>query len=309
MPKPAGASSSFGLLRFLQRDAGSPLNTSRTASPRGNLNVNTNVHSHRRDWSRNSNTSLPLDPDAKDPSTTDWYVEGPGRRVGYDDLTAIDWIFEYAKERQRLRVLKSSATGLVGQLRQFADHSQIWIVLIATGVAAGLVAAFIDVASDWLADLKGGVCGNVQHGGKFYLNQGFCCWGADRLEQCVDWRSWGQLFGITSAGGVYIVGYIFFVCLSVLFAACASVLVKDYAPYAKHSGIPEIKTVLGGFVMKRFMGAWTLVIKSLGLCLAVASGLWLGKEGPLVHVACCCANLFVKGFKDINGNEGELSSY
>jgi chloride channel 3/4/5 len=46
-----------------------------------------------------------------------------------------------------------------------------------------------------------------------------------------------------------------------------------------------------------------LLIKSIGLCLTVASGLWLGKEGPLVHVACCCANLFLKGFKSLNGNE------
>ena len=50
-----------------------------------------------------------------------------------------------------------------------------------------------------------------------------------------------------------------------MFALVASVLVQEYAPYAKHSGIPEIKTVLGGFVIRRFMGAWTLVIKSLGL--------------------------------------------
>jgi len=39
-------------------------------------------------------------------------------------------------------------------------------------------------------------------------------------------------------------------------------------------------------------------------CLAVASGMWLGKEGPLVHVACCCANLFMKLFGNIDGNEG-----
>ena len=32
--------------------------------------------------------------------------------------------------------------------------------------------------------------------------------------------------------------------------------------------------------------------------------MWLGKEGPLVHVACCCANLFMKLFGSINGNEG-----
>jgi hypothetical protein len=50
-----------------------------------------------------------------------------------------------------------------------------------------------------------------------------------------------------------------------VFAITASVLVEEYALYAKHSGIPEIKTVLGGFVIRRFMGTWTLVIKSLGL--------------------------------------------
>lgn len=35
--------------------------------------------------------------------------------------------------------------------------------------------------------------------------------------------------------------------------------------------------------------------------------MWLGKEGPLVHVACCCANLFMKLFGNINGNEGKFS--
>lgn len=53
--------------------------------------------------------------------------------------------------------------------------------------------------------------------------------------------------------------------MQVSFASCAAFLVQEYAPYAKHSGIPEIKTVLGGFVMKRFLGLWTLVIKSFGL--------------------------------------------
>ena len=36
----------------------------------------------------------------------------------------------------------------------------------------------------------------------------------------------------------------------------------------------------------------------------MSSGMWLGKEGPLVHVACCCANVFTKPFKSISGNEG-----
>jgi chloride channel 3/4/5 len=51
----------------------------------------------------------------------------------------------------------------------------------------------------------------------------------------------------------------------VFFAACACFLVRNYAVYARHSGIPEIKTILGGTVIRHFMGPWTLAIKSLGL--------------------------------------------
>lgn len=111
--------------------------------------------------------------------SVDWYTEGPGRRVGYDDLTAIDWIFEYAKERQRLRLLYASATGIFGQIKRFLDGSQIWLILLFTGVATGLVAASIDVASDWLGDMKLGICRRGSRGGKFYLNRSFCCWGLD----------------------------------------------------------------------------------------------------------------------------------
>ena len=109
----------------------------------------------------------------------DWYIEGLGRRVGYDDMTAIDWIFEYTKERQRLRVLYSTATGILGYFQQLLDASQVWAVLICTGIAAGVIAASIDVVSDWLGDLKTGYCKHGAAGGKFYLNKGFCCWGLE----------------------------------------------------------------------------------------------------------------------------------
>ncbi|KAF2150046.1 voltage gated chloride channel [Myriangium duriaei CBS 260.36] len=241
--------------------------------------------------------------DTKDATALDWYVEGPGRRVGYDDLTAIDWIFEYAKERQRQRVLRDNTNGLLGLARQFADSSQIWVILVATGVAVGTIAAGIDVVSDWLGDFKTGYCSNVAAGGRFYLNKYFCCWGLDDFSKCMDWRSWSTAMGIQAAAGSWVMNFIIFSAFSVLFATIASFLTNIYASYAKQSGIPEIKTVLGGFVIRRFLGAWTLAVKSIGLCLSVSSGLWLGKEGPLVHVACCCANLFMKGFDTINSNE------
>ncbi|KYK55838.1 voltage-gated chloride channel [Drechmeria coniospora] len=237
-----------------------------------------------------------IDGASKDNLSLDWHVEGPGRRVGYEDLTAIDWIFEYTKERQRLRVLSSSASGLVGYLRLLADASQIWIVLLLTGMLVGAIAAGIDVTTNWLGDLKLGFCSSGPEGGHFYLNKSFCCYGYDQGSKCAGWKSWSDALGIHAAGGKWIIGYLFYVAFSMTLAYCAAVLVQEYAVHAKHSGIPEIKTVLGGFVIRRLLSTWTLI-------LAVGSGMWLGKEGPLVHVACCCANLFIKLFRNISDNE------
>ncbi|KDN67590.1 putative voltage gated chloride channel [Colletotrichum sublineola] len=230
-------------------------------------------------------------------ASLDWYVEGPGRRVRYEDLTAIDWIFEYTKERQRLRVLHSSAHGLLGLLKQLLDASEIWVILILTGMAVGTVAAGIDITTDWLGDLKTGYCASGPEGGAFYLNKNFCCWGYQELSKVLFLP---HFLGKGCAPTAYRHDLIL---LKVVLALAAAILVKEYAMYAKHSGIPEIKTVLGGFIIRRFLGSWTLITKSLGLCLAVGSGMWLGKEGPLVHVACCCANLFIKPFSNINDNE------
>ncbi|KIW35246.1 uncharacterized protein PV07_01952 [Cladophialophora immunda] len=239
----------------------------------------------------------------KDDGPLDWYVEGPGRRVGYDDMTAIDWIYEYTKERQRLRKLLAHYTGLVGNLRQLLDASHVWFVLVASGISVGCVAAFINIASDWLGDIKTGYCKKGVGGGDFYLNKQFCCWGHDEFAQCQDWTPWPAALGIRAKAAQFVMGYIFFIVFSILFAVSAAVLVKHYSIYAQHSGIAEIKTVLGGFVIRRFLGTWTLITKSFGLILAVSSGMWLGKEGPFVHLACCCANIIMKPFESLSQNE------
>ena len=46
--------------------------------------------------------------------------------------------------------------------------------------------------------------------------------------------------------------------------------------------MPEIKTILSGFVMNGYLGKWTLLIKSIGMILSTSAGLTLGKEGPMV---------------------------
>ncbi|KAH6850372.1 chloride channel [Chaetomium sp. MPI-CAGE-AT-0009] len=310
---PHAANDPTGILRDdpLQTDLSSPLTFKRKQKQPSLLSQPSRIITAltgRRPFASSSSprTSHDLPHGALPPHPHDWYTEGPGRRVGYADLTAIDWIFEYTKERQRQRALHAHAPlghSLLGYLRRLLDASHVWVVLLLCGLAVGALAAGIDVATDWLGDVKHGFCSGEVDGGRFYLGRTACCLGYDEGSQCRGWRRWGDVFGAGQGGGRWVVEGVVYLVFAVTFALSAAVLVKEYGVYARHSGIPEIKTVLGGFVIRRFLGLWTLITKSLGLILAVASGLWLGKEGPLVHVACCCANLFTKLFPSINNNE------
>jgi len=54
--------------------------------------------------------------------------------------------------------------------------------------------------------------------------------------------------------------------------------------------------------MKGFLGFWTLLIKSVALPLAIASGLSVGKEGPSVHYAVCTGNVISRLFDKYRRN-------
>jgi chloride channel 3/4/5 len=54
--------------------------------------------------------------------------------------------------------------------------------------------------------------------------------------------------------------------------------------------------------MKGFLGFWTLIIKSIALPLAIASGLSVGKEGPSVHYAVCTGNVISRLFEKYRRN-------
>lgn len=74
---------------------------------------------------------------------------------------------------------------------------------------------------------------------------------------------------------------------------------------AAGSGVAEVRVILSGFVLHGFLGVKTLVIKTLGLILAVASGMSLGKEGPFVHIATCVGNIACRLFAKYDGNDGK----
>lgn len=71
---------------------------------------------------------------------------------------------------------------------------------------------------------------------------------------------------------------------------------------AAGSGIPEIKTILSGFVIPHFLDFKVLVVKAAGAVFAVATGMCLGKEGPFVHISTCVAYLVGKCFPKYREN-------
>ncbi|XP_061664887.1 H(+)/Cl(-) exchange transporter 5-like [Syngnathoides biaculeatus] len=235
-------------------------------------------------------------------------LEDPVPGVGtYEDFNTIDWVREKSKDRDRHREISNKSKESVSALLlSVSDAFSGWLLMLLVGLTSGAVAGGIDIAAHWLTDMKGGVCL-----AGFWFNHEHCCWTSNQTtfqerDRCPQWQSWAQLITGSSEGAfAYAVDYLMYMFWALLFAFLAVTLVRAFAPYACGSGIPEIKTILSGFIIRGYLGKWTLIIKTVTLVLAVSSGLSLGKEGPLVHVACCCANILCHLFTKYRKNEAK----
>ncbi|KAL6623157.1 hypothetical protein ACP70R_033036 [Stipagrostis hirtigluma subsp. patula] len=95
--------------------------------------------------------------------------------------------------------------------------------------------------------------------------------------------------------GRYWAGFFYFTGVNFALTFVAAVLCVVFAPTAAGPGIPEIKAYLNGVDTPNMFGAPQLIVKIIGSIGAVSSGLDLGKEGPLVHIGACLANLLSQG--------------
>ncbi|XP_008829525.1 chloride channel protein 2 isoform X1 [Nannospalax galili] len=88
--------------------------------------------------------------------------------------------------------------------------------------------------------------------------------------------------------------YLAWVTYPVVLITFSAGFTQILAPQAVGSGIPEMKTILRGVVLKEYLTLKTFVAKVIGLTCALGSGMPLGKEGPFVHIASMCAALLSK---------------
>ncbi|XP_071500518.1 H(+)/Cl(-) exchange transporter 7-like [Diadema antillarum] len=132
-----------------------------------------------------------------------------------------------------------------------------WFVMLLTGMLTGLIAVFIDITIKLLSKWK------------YSTIQGLF---SGRMEDAYMMKPFGAWLGIG-------IGFVFI----------ASFLVAVGEPVAMGSGIPQIKCYLNGVKIPHVVRVKTLACKVIGVIFAVAGGLTVGKEGPMIHAGAVVA--------------------
>ena len=79
-------------------------------------------------------------------------------------------------------------------------------------------------------------------------------------------------------------GWLFGAAYSGLLVAAAAYLVVVVAPQAAGSGVPETMAYLNGCQLRRIFNLPAFVVKFLSCSFAVAAGMPIGPEGPMIHL-------------------------
>ncbi|KAF8161141.1 clc channel [Crassisporium funariophilum] len=282
---------------------------------------------------------------SKDDDGNDADAKVNGIRVWYSSFTSIDWLHDAIKDSVRFSRLRRRTSVRARFRLAFDKSLGWIIVTIVgflTAVVAFLVIRSEQLLFDtkegycgtswWKA--KRFCCPQLEdeaiNGIK--LDQSL-------KELCPAWRTWADVFlqdpTEDADGAVEFISYTL-IAVSLALASCLLTLyltnsttfvtrkeasmstsstsgnqTKSPEPkrkvmyYAAGSGIPEIKTILSGFVIHGYLGGRTLFTKAVGLSLSVASGLSLGKEGPFVHIASCVGNIVSRITPKYENNEAK----
>ena len=133
----------------------------------------------------------------------------------------------------------------------------LWLIFTVIGVLVGSISFALAIAEELLTEIKIWV---TQHFMQLHHTEG----------------------AIYTAFGFYVI-------YSIIMASLSAVLTVYIAPGASGSGIPELMGVLNGVKYPSIFTKRVLLIKVIGVILAVSGTLCIGKEGPLAHIGAIVA--------------------
>lgn len=230
--------------------------------------------------------------------------------------------------------------GIRDSLASAFDSCQGWIAAALIGTLTACVAFLVDIAVATVSDWKMGYCRT-----SVFASKEFCCSKSkspfnavgEAGETCPAWRNWSNNYW--HGFGIYVGFALAFGIISGTVTLTTKRALPATAPgsgdkgplqkqddasdetldggkttaptgksiyMAAGSGIPEIKTILSGFVIPHFLDFKVLVVKAVGSTFAVSTGMCLGKEGPFVHISTCVAYLVGTSFPKYRENGRKL---
>eukprot|EP00064_Thunnus_orientalis_P024202 superscaffoldBa00010064_g24482 len=123
------------------------------------------------------------------------FLDEPFPDVGtYEDFHTIDWLREKSRDTDRHRKITSKSKESIWELiKSLLDAWSGWVVMLLIGLLSGTLAGVIDLAVDWMTDLKEGVCLSA-----FWYSHEQCCWTSnettfDDRDKCPQWQKWAEL--------------------------------------------------------------------------------------------------------------------
>ncbi|KAH8895177.1 hypothetical protein GQ53DRAFT_642755 [Thozetella sp. PMI_491] len=268
----------------------------------------------------------------------------PDERVWYDQFTSTDWVHDSIADAHRAKALRSRKD-FWGRLYVLFDSSQGWILSALVGFLVAVLAYIVDVTESAAFDYKDGYCAKKWYWSeKKCCPHGPCTdwrdWG-----EVLEGYPFGSFWTEYAVYIGFVISLAALSCLLTLTTKTVvpsayrlttfdeDLAAESTAPpadadgdeisvsprqtpeppttppmiyySAAGSGVAEVRVILSGFVLHGFLGLKTLIIKSIGLVLSVASGLSLGKEGPYVHIATCVGNIACRLFVKYDRNDGK----
>eukprot|EP00732_Lithocolla_globosa_P000546 Lithocolla_globosa_v1_NODE_181_length_5436_cov_36.573128.p2 type:complete len:238 gc:universal NODE_181_length_5436_cov_36.573128:1102-389(-) len=92
----------------------------------------------------------------------------------------------------------------------------------------------------------------------------------------------------------YVYRYLFWIFYTIFWTVLSYIAARFICENATGSGIPDMRAVLAGFFLHRYLSSTMFIARILSLTFALCSGLPVGTQGPFMHITTIIANLYAQ---------------